>query len=148
MKKLLTFVVLVFASVGMVSVANPVMSTVSAEGPNCENRFLTFPPWYHHLTKGADCKLKSPADIDSDATKGITGYISIIILNVLEIMLQLVAYVSAGFIIWGGYMYLISTGSSDRITSGKKMIQNAIIGLVISLVAVFAVSFIAGRIGI
>lgn len=148
MKQLLTYIALVIASVGIVSLTNPVMSTASAANPNCEKRFLTFPPWYRNLTRGDECLLKSPANIDRDVTKGLTGYISIIVLNILEIMLQLVAYVSVGFIIWGGYMYLISAGSSDRISSGKKMVQNAIIGLVISLVAVFAVSFIAGRIGI
>lgn len=151
MKRILVYLVMVFASVGFVSTMSPVAPSVSAKGPECgDARFLTFPAWYRGLAEGTapDCSIKSPGDFGSEFDKGLTTYITIIVLNVVEIMLQLVVYICVGFIIWGGFMYLISTGSSDKISSGKKMIQNAIIGLVISLVAVIAVSFIVARIGI
>ena len=123
-----------------------IATTPAYAAGNCNERFLTFPTWYRGLTKGGDCALKQPSDLTGvKEEEQIASYISIIVLNVLEIILQLVVYIAAGFIIWGGFMYLISGGSSDRISSGRKMIQNAVVGLVISIVSTVAVSFIAGR---
>ena len=153
MKRILVYLVMVLASAGIVSTMSPILPSAAAAGNGgCnDTRFLTFPAWYRGLAdgSGSKCEIKSPADFNSgDFGKGLTTYITIIVLNVVEIMLQLVVYICVGFIIWGGFMYLISAGSSDKISSGKKMIQNAIIGLVISLIAVIAVSFIVTRIGI
>lgn len=105
----------------------------------CQNQFLTFPTWHKGLTTG-DCSIKDP-----DSVNGLSNFIWIIVLNVLNIMIQAVAYISAGFIIFGGFQYLISSGSSDRITSARKTIQNAVIGLIISLFAVIVVSYVAGQ---
>lgn len=151
MKRILLYLALVLGSAGIVSTASPLVPSAAAAGNCSDSRFLTFPAWYRGLADGTvpDCTIKSPSDFNSsDTGKGLTSYIMIIVLNVLEIMLQLVVYICAGFIIWGGFMYLTSAGSSDGISSGKKMIQNALIGLVISLFAVIAVSFIVGRLGI
>lgn len=151
MKRILLYLALVLGSAGIVSTVGPLVPSAAAAG-NCNDvRLLTFPAWYRGLTKGnvPNCEIISPGDNSSgDFGKDLTGYITIIALNVLEIMLQLVVYICAGFIIWGGFMYLISTGSSDKISSGKKMIQNALIGLVISLFAVIAVSFIVRELGV
>lgn len=110
-------------------------------------RFLTFPPWYRNLTdESKDCALVSPTALGGKSETQLSRYITQIVLNVVEIMLQLVAYITVGFIIWGGFMYLTSGGNSSKITAARQMIQNAVIGLIISLFAVVAVSFIAGRI--
>jgi len=110
-------------------------------------KFLTFPPWYRGLTdEKKDCALISPNKLSKPDDTQLARYITTIGLNVLEIMLQLVAYITVGFIIWGGFVYLTSGGNSSGITGARKMIQNAVIGLVISLFAVVAVSFVAGKI--
>ena len=105
----------------------------------CAGNFLTFPAWHEGLTE-ADCTVKDP-----ETAGGLDKFIWKIALNVLNTLIQLVAYVSAGFILYGGFTYLTSGGSSDKVTAGRKMIQNALIGLVISLFAVFAVSYVAGN---
>ncbi len=108
----------------------------------CDNgRFLTFPTWYRGLTDG-DCNIKAP----SSGEGGIATFIWAIVLNVLEIALQLVMYVSAGYIIWGGFLYMAAASNADNIVRARKMIQNAVFGLVISLFAVVGVSFIVGAI--
>ena len=124
---------------------------VSAASTKCNSGFLTFPAWYDNgLTKPfPGCELKSPSELRGVAKdKQVSRYITIIALNVLEIMIQLVAYIAVGFIIWGGFMYITNGNSSDGIASARKMILNAVIGLVISLLAVFVVSFVSSRIGI
>lgn len=151
MKNILLYLAMVLASAGIISTMSPVLPTAAAEGKgNCNDvRFLTFPAWYRGLAEGdvPDCTITSPGG-SGEFGKSLTSYIMTIVLNVLEIMLQLVVYICAGFIIWGGFMYLTSAGSSDGISSGKKMILNAIVGLVISLFAAIAVSFIVGRLNL
>lgn len=116
-------------------------SAVSAAS-DCNTRFLTFPTWYRGLTGPApDCSFKAKS-----GNEGISKTIWTIALNVLEILIQLVAYLAAGFIIWGGFIYLTSQGSSDGIARGRKMILNAVIGLVLALGAVFVISYVAGTI--
>lgn len=109
----------------------------------CGGSFLTFPTWYRGLDekKGADCEIKSPT-----AVGGIRPFIITIIANVIEIALQLVAYISVGFIIYGGYLYMIGTGTADKMVSARKTILNAIIGLVISFFSIAIVNLVAGNI--
>lgn len=107
----------------------------------CSDHLLTFPAWYRGLQNpDPDCSIKPP-----DASKaGLSGYIWTIVLNVIEFGLQLVGYVSVGFIIAGGYKYMISTGSPDGMVRARKTIMNAVIGLVLSIFSVAIVNVVAG----
>jgi hypothetical protein len=69
-----------------------------------------------------------------------------IVLNVLQAALVVVAYVAIFFIIKGGFMYITSAGSSDGMANAKKTITNAIIGLIICIAAASIVNAIAGLI--
>ena len=48
------------------------------------------------------------------------------------------------FIVKGGFEYMTSAGSSDGMTSAKKTIANAVIGLVIAVLSAAIVNAIAG----
>ena len=115
--------------------------TVAARG--CESRFLTFPAWYNGVTK-SDCTLNAP-NADSNGTN-LGKFIWRIVLNVIEIALQIIAYASAGYLIYGGFKYLTSSGSPDKTTAARKTIMNAIIGLIISFFSVVIVTLIARNI--
>ena len=106
----------------------------------CGGTLLTFPAWYRGLTDG-NCNVQSPS-----AVGGISKFIWIIVLNVIEMGLQLVGYIAAGFIIAGGYKYLISAGSADGMVKARKTILNAIIGLGISIFSVAIVNLVSGAI--
>ena len=105
----------------------------------CNDRLLTFPAWYRGLTT-ADCDIKSPTD------GGLQKFIWTIALNVLEVMLQLVGYVSVGYIITGGFKYMTSSGAPDGMAKARQTILNAVIGLGISLFSVAIVNVVAGAI--
>src|SRR5688500_11809852 len=75
----------------------------------CGDRLLTFPAWYKGLTD-ANCNIKAP-----EQAGGISNFVWTIVLNIIEFMLQLVGYLSAGFVIAGGFKYMTSAGSSDGI---------------------------------
>ena len=107
----------------------------------CSSGFLTFPAWYNGLVDGS-CNIQSPDKV----TGGLKGFIFKIISNIIEIALQVVAYISVGFIIYGGFLYMIGAGTADKMVSARKTILNAIIGLVLSFFSIVIVNVIASRI--
>jgi hypothetical protein len=106
----------------------------------CSDTLLTFPAWYRGVQDPSNCDIAAPPANQS----GLQKYIWTIVLNVIEFLLQLVAYLAAGFIIFGGYKYLVSAGSADGMSKAKTTITNAVIGLVLSLMAVAIVNVISG----
>lgn len=104
----------------------------------CSTTLLTFPAWYKGIVDGS-CNIMSPT-----AVGGIGNFIWIIALNVIDLILQLVAYIAIGFIIFGGYKYMISAGSPDGMVKARKTITNAVVGLLISIFSVAIVKVIAG----
>ncbi|PID31338.1 hypothetical protein CR983_01615 [Candidatus Saccharibacteria bacterium] len=108
----------------------------------CQNRLLTFPTWHRGLTD-SNCEVVIKNN-PSGGQHTLRDFIYKLALNIVEILLQLVGYVSVGFIIVGGFRYMVAAGSSDRIAGAKKTILNAIIGLIISVVSVAIVNAVAG----
>ncbi len=112
---------------------------------DCSQNFLTFPTWFRGLVdvkavNGVnECVIKSPNDVG-----GLTKFITIIALNVVEMGLQLVVYLTVFFIIWGGFQFMTSQGDPNTAAKARQTIINAAIGLVISFAAIAAVNLIFG----
>jgi hypothetical protein len=106
-----------------------------------------FPAWYDGLLC-SDGNIKSPNDMAGKDTGAKFGtWATIIAMNIVRILLYAVGYVSLALIIWGGFKYMINGDNSSGTVAARKTIQNAIIGLVLSIMSVSIVSFIASRIG-
>ena len=54
--------------------------------------------------------------------------------------------VAIGFVVYGGILYVTSQGSPDQTQKAQSTIQNALIGLVIAMIAVAVVSFLGNKI--
>jgi len=129
-------------SISLLSFAPPQASAavVTNGNPTCAKRFLTLPVWYRGLTKADDnCELKSPAE-----TGGISKYIWTIVLNVIEIVLQLIGFVSVLFIMYGGFQYLTNGYNPSVVEAARKTITNAVVGLAISISATGLVTLAFG----
>ncbi len=123
------------------------------EGRACSSSFLGFPAWYDGLPrKEGTCDIAvservvqddSGAKVEDVSQDELNAFIFRIVLNIIDIALRIIGYAAVGFIIYGGFKYLTSSGSADRITSGRKIITNALIGLVISFMSVAVVNLIA-----
>lgn len=112
-----------------------VSSPVSAA--RCDSgSILTFPAWHKGLALDSDCHPKITQLND----------IWVIALNIVEVLLQVVAYAAMGFLIWGGFKYMKSRGDPSRLSSAKDAITNAVVGLIVSLGSVAIVNFISGGI--
>lgn len=97
------------------------------------SNILALPNWYRNLP----CDGASPKFTD-------INQVWVVVANIVEIMLRLGGLIAVGFIIYGGISYIISQGNPERITQAKDTIVNAVVGLVIAVMATALVSFIAG----
>jgi len=103
----------------------------------CGNKstFLGFPTWYKYLHTE---NLAGQCTVDFS----FPGDISKILLAVVEIMLRIGALIAVGFVIYGGYRYILSQGNSDQQSAARDTIINAVIGLVITILATGIVTFV------
>lgn len=137
------FAILFVASTGGATLAIAAPQTASAAC--APPRLLTFPAWYRGLQR-EDCTIKSPTEMPGDAKTQLATFIWTIVLNIIEIMLQAVGYISVGFIIFGGFKFITGTGSPDTVGKARTTILNAVIGLIISIASIGIVNVIAGAI--
>ena len=110
----------------------------------CGDRLLTMPPWYRGLVDG-DCNVGVEHIQTSRSTQQggkLAVFIQVLALNIVEILMHIVAYVSVAFVIIGGFKYITSAGSPDANAKGRQTIMNALIGLVISIASIGIVNFI------
>jgi hypothetical protein len=112
---------------------------------DCGGGVLGFPTWYRGLEKDiSPCELKGPGDFNINGSKdGLQKYILIIGINIVEIVLIGVIYASAFFLLYGGFLFIISQGRPEGAANARKTMLNAIIGLIISMVAVAIASYIS-----
>lgn len=103
--------------------------------------FLSFPTWYEYLDPTFDeatnqCNLNFtfPDDIGK------------VLLAGFEIILRVGSLVAIGFVIYGGFQYIISQGSPDSIKNARTTIINALVGMVITIFASAIVSLIGNSI--
>lgn len=135
---------MVMAGAASVVVATPDTASAAAKCKGGGARLLTFPAWYNGLVK-EDCSIDSAKFVDAPGKKDtLRNTIFRIILNVVEMILQLVAYTTVVFLILGGFNYMTAAGDSGKISGAKKTIEHAIVGLVIALMSIGIVNLVAG----
>lgn len=142
MKNWIISLVIIIAGGALFVTAMPQTVVAAGEGGlTCTQGFLGFPVWYRGLTKSeTDCDLVSPDGRNGNPT--LSNFIWHIVLNVIEIAMMLVGYVTVFFILYGGFQFLTSQGAPDAAAKARTTIMNAVIGLIISIVAIAVVNFI------
>lgn len=119
----------------------------SLKDADAMNSVSFFPAWYDGLYCSKTGGIVSPGDKDLGGNSGARfgTWLSIIAMNVVRLILYIVGYTSIGFIIYGGFQYITSGDNSSGTVSARKTIQNAVIGLVLSIASVSIVTFIVSR---
>jgi hypothetical protein len=87
---------------------------------------------------GGGCAGINPSNIQG-GRNGIVGFI----ITIAQILTFIFAAVAVLFLVWGGVQYITSSGDSDRIKNAKATILNAIIGLIVTIVAYAIVGVIS-----
>ena len=138
MKRLLVALLTAASLIGAM-LAPPALLAAPVSAACSDAGVLGITPWYRGLQKEVQgsCQIKSPANGE------VGKFVTTIVLNVLQAGFTIAAYVAIFFIINGGFLYIVSAGSSQGMEDGKKTITNAVIGLVIVLLAVAIINTIA-----
>lgn len=71
---------------------------------------------------------------------------SVLLVNLVNWILGLLGVIAVAMIILGGFQWLISGGNEDSVTAAKKTIGNAVIGIIVVLLAWAVVHFTIGTI--
>ncbi len=58
-----------------------------------------------------------------------------LILYILQILLSFAGIIAVVMLVYGGYMYIASAGNEERAEKGRRILTNAIIGLVVVALA-------------
>lgn len=128
----------------------------SGAGDKCNQGVSFLPRWYDGICDPNTGNITSPNDLNKagggagDKTQNTADnfgkWLSIIALNIVEILLFMVGYVSLGFIIFGGFKFMTSGDNSSGTQAARKTITNAVIGLLLSIMSVAIVNFVSGYI--
>lgn len=136
--KNLFLLVVVFCGL-FIFMAQPVSAQSSQYCTKEAGAFLDFPTWYKYLDPqfvGGECKLNV----------SIPGSLPKILLAVFEILLRIAGILAVVFVVVGGFQYLITTGEPDKAKGARTTIINALVGLVIAMLATAVVNLIGNNI--
>ena len=73
--------------------------------------------------------------------------IRVIIAKIIRIIIGFLGIIAVGLIMYAGWIWMTSEGNEEKIEQAKKILTNAIIGLIIILSAFAIVSFILNKLG-
>jgi hypothetical protein len=109
----------------------------SAVAASCagSGSFLSLPSWYQYL----DCEGSTPT---MTADRFMPNML-LIGLAIIELLIRLSGIIATGYVIWGGIKYITSQGSSDGVKSARDTLTQALVGLVIVIIATTLVSTVA-----
>lgn len=120
LKKTLILISISVTVFTVVSIMSP--TSVYADVMPCTPAPLGLNPWY--------CNVQTPWD-DSNLTSNIW----LIVANVLTDIGVIAAYLVVGYVIYGGYLYMFSSGDPGKAMNGKKTLTRAFIGLAIVMLS-------------
>lgn len=108
-----------------------------------EPAFFGLKAWYHYLDTDAQCNVQNFHVLTNT---GKSDFL-LIGLALVDDLIRIAGLVAIGFVIYGGILYLTSQGSPEQTGKAQNTILNALVGLVIAIMAVAIVSFLGSRVG-
>lgn len=106
-------------------------------------QFFGLKPWYQYLETDDKCNV---INFKVLPTTGVSDFL-LVALAIVDDLLRIAGFVAIGYIVYGGILYVTSQGSPDQTGKAQNTIINALVGLVIAVLAVAFVSFIGNKIG-
>ena len=140
--RLIAYCFFFFGLVGLFAsvLAPPAQAQAQSTGGSCggEGRsFLGIPSWDRGLDPCEDIEIE-----DFFKDDPLTNQLTILINNFVAIATHVAAMVAVGFIIYGGFCFVLSTGNAEKATAARKTIINAAIGALIVIMAQVATEII------
>ncbi len=114
----------------------------------CEkHNFFGLVPWYKYLkfeTTAGGCQI---TQFNVLPKGGNPSDIPLVLLAVVDDLLRVAGLIAVVFVIYGAVNYATSQGNPDQVSKAQSTVINALIGLVLAMIAVATVTFIGTRLG-
>lgn len=107
--------------------------------------FLGLKPWWYYLPDSSFDN-KTCEVVKFNVLQGKSD-IPLILLAIIDDLLRLAGLVAVGFVLTGGIKYITSQGDPEGIAKAQSTIQNALVGLAVTVIAVAFVSFVGTQLG-
>lgn len=144
-----------FSPGGLSNKSQPGPRTASATtiAERCAKNFLGIKPWFVYLPdtvfgkdKNGDptCHIENFSWVAPKGSKTPSN-IPAIILAVADALVRIAGFVAVAFVIIGGVGYVTSGGDPDKSKRAKGAIINALVGVVIAMIATAVISYIGKR---
>lgn len=92
------------------------------------------------------CILTDKLDLSSDCGD-VTIFVKLM-LDIVNYLLSFVGGLALLFFIYGGFVWIFSSGAPDKVTQGKEIVMSALIGLAVAFCGYVLISFLGDAIGI
>ena len=140
MKKILQKLLVGLLLVGTLMPAFATPAYAGSDEPDItysQNRnFLGLVPWYNGLATSEGKIVQTKANCGGVAgCIDLPAFVATIVFNVLDDLMVIASFVLVGFVIYGGYLYLLSAGNPIKAATGKKAIVSAFIGFAVTMLA-------------
>ncbi|PIZ61586.1 hypothetical protein COY17_04145 [Candidatus Saccharibacteria bacterium CG_4_10_14_0_2_um_filter_52_9] len=113
--------------------------------------FLSLKPWYAYINDKYDAATETGHFIGCDIKQFTLlpphSDVPLVLLAVVDDLLRIAGLVAVGFVIVGAIKYITSQGQPEDTANAQSTIINALLGLVVSIVAVAFVSFLGSKLG-
>ncbi len=149
MKKIIFFIfTLVLGASFVISTPTATYAETEAKTEDkCENTpfILGMRPWFYGLVKDENgtCTIKNPNELDSGGTSGIQKFIMTIVLNIIYDLSVIAGILTVIMIIYGAYQFIMAGGDVGKTMKAKKTLTNAIVGLIIAIMAWGVITYIS-----
>ena len=117
------------------------LSSIDCDG----STFFGIGTWHKYITS-QQTQTRTGAYCTLDFNTYGLGTFWLVIAGLLDILLRVGALVAVGYFIFGAFKMVTSQGSPEGVKSARGTMTNAIIGLVICIVATWVLGFLMERI--
>lgn len=136
-----------FSPGGISSNTHPQGSGTLAQ--RCSKEFFGLKPWFAYLPNGAfdaqTCQIENFSLLGEEDANGKTikqSQLPLVVLAVIDSLVRLAGIVAVGFVIMGGILFVTSQGDPEKAKRARMTIFNALIGVVIAIIAASVISYI------
>lgn len=124
MKKKILFAIFAFATAVLATAGTSLLTQKASAANVCDagTAFWSITRWCEGLPE------------NPDFTKGreeIAKYVLILVANIYGMITDVASYVAVILVMWGGFLYVTSSGDPGKSMKGQKTITNSLIGIVI-----------------
>jgi hypothetical protein len=147
-----------FFSPGGIANTGQAVTTVQGSSPiaqQCSKTFLGLKPWFSYLPNDAFKYTNPDTHIGSYSCNienfsllgdgGTSSQLLPVLLAVADDLIRIAGLVAVAFVISGGIQFVISQGEPEKTKRARETIINALIGVVVAIIAALVVSFIGSR---